>query len=279
MVKLAAESATAAKARASSIRLRIWVRNRIATVLVGVAALCLAEILSRNGIVSNLILPAPSDVVVAFYEGWTSGLYWPHFISTVASALGGFVIAAILALGIAIILMSISFLEQVITPYIVALQAIPKITLAPLAMLWLGFGISSKLAVVVTSCFFPICINAMQGLRLRDQDSYDLLRALGASRWQMARLLRLPGAVPYVFAGFHVGMVLSLIGAVTAEFVGSQSGLGVLLLQQRAAFDLAGVFAVIFLLMLIGVAFHQGTTWLERRAAFWGREVTTVVTP
>lgn len=261
-------------------RLR-WSRNWdwILSVLFGVVSIALLELLTSIGVISQFIIPKPSNVGIALYNGWTTGLFSDPLLSTVGGALAGFLIAAVLAIAFAIAVTSVPVLERILTPYVVALQSVPKIALAPIAVIWLGFGPASKILVVVLSCFFPIAINTIQGLRLRDRDSYDLFRALGASRWQIARLLRLPSAVPYIFAGLHVGIVLALIGAVTAEFVGSRTGLGVLLLQLRAQFDLPGVFATIIVMTVVGIVFYWGTSWVERRAAFWGREISMVVTP
>lgn len=258
-----------------------WSRNRdwILSILFGVVGIALLELFTSIGVISELIIPKPSNVGVALYNGWTTGLFSGPLLSTVGGALVGFLIAAFLAIAFAVAVTSVPILERILTPYVVALQSVPKIALAPIAVIWLGFGPASKILVVVLSCFFPIAISTIQGLRLRDRDSYDLFRALGASRWQVARLLRLPSAVPYIFAGLHVGIVLALIGAVTAEFVGSRNGLGVLLLQLRAQFDLPGVFATIIVMTVVGIVFYWGMSWVEQRAAFWGREISTVVTP
>ena len=243
------------------------------TATIAVVAVIVAEVVSRAGSVSPLLLPAPSAVYESLESGFSSGLYGEHLLSTVGAAMGGFLIAAVLAFLIAAVLVSSPFLERVLYPYIVAFQTLPKVAIAPLVIIWIGFGIAGKVTIVVVVCFFPILVNTLQGLRLRDRNQYELMVTLGASRIQMLRYLRIPNALPYVFAGFHVGIIFSLIGAVVAEFVGSLSGMGYLLLVEQGAFNVAGVFAILFQLMVIGIVLHLIMSFAEKRIAFWASDV------
>ena len=262
------------KAKLPARRLRISRATEVAvTVAIGVLLLVIVESVSRAGLVSPLLLPAPSAVYNSLESGFSSGLYVEHILSTVGAALGGFALAAVLAFLLAAILVSSPFLERVLYPYIIAFQTLPKVAIAPLVIIWLGFGMSGKLTIVVVVCFFPILVNTLQGLRLRDRNQYELMVTLGASRVQMLRYLRLPSALPYVFAGFHIGIIFSLIGAVVAEFVGSLSGMGYLLLVEQGAFNVAGVFAILFQLMVIGIILHLLMVFAEKRIAFWATDV------
>lgn len=243
------------------------------TVALGVVFLAAVELLARSGVVSPLLLPAPSAVLNTLISGTSSGLYIEHIASTAGSAVGGFAIAVVVAFIISAILVSSPFIERVIYPYIVAFQTLPKVAIAPLIVIWLGFGSTSKVTIVAIVCFFPILVNTLQGLRIRDRNQYELMRTIGASRLQMLRFLRLPNALPYVFAGFHVGVVFSLIGAVVAEFVGSLSGLGYLLLIEQSAFNVPGVFAILVILMVIGIVLHLIMGFAERKIAFWTSDV------
>lgn len=242
-----------------------------------VTILVLGEVVSRAGLVSHLILPAPSAVANALWAGIESGIYWEHLLSTLTGLAGGFVIAVAAGGVLGGLLASFPRLERVLFPFVIAFQSLPKIAIAPLVVLWVGFGASSKVVLVAIVCFFPVLINTLQGLRLRDRDRMELAIALGANKWQIFRYIRLPGSMPYVFAGLHVAVILALLAAIVAEFVGSRSGLGVLLEQQRAAFNTPGVFAILLILMALGLVINQTMKALEKRVTFWSRETDTLV--
>jgi NitT/TauT family transport system permease protein len=216
-----------------------------------------------------LILPRPSDVWIALVDGWRSGLYIDHIVSTLGATLGGFCIASVVAIGLAGLFTGVPRLERIFLPFIVAFQTLPKIAIAPIIVLWLGFGTPSKVVIVAAVCFFPILVNTLQGLRLRDWERLELFQSLGASRWQLFRHLRVPDALSYIFAGFNIGLVFALIGAVIAEFLGSGSGLGVLLIQQQVAFNVPGMFAVLILLMIAGMVLHAVVRLVERKLLYW----------
>jgi NitT/TauT family transport system permease protein len=255
---------------------RRGVPNIVYTIVIAVALLVFAEVAAANEWVSRLILPAPTAVWSALVAGFESGLYWEHMYSTVRSTLGGFLLAAVSAITIAGLLASIERLEKIFLPFIVAFQTVPKIAIAPLIILWLGFGDQAKIVIITVICFFPILVNALQGLKLRDRAQLELMQSLGASRWQMFRYIRVPNSLPYVFAGFHVAIIFSLIGAVVAEFVGSRAGLGYILIQAQGQFNVPGVFAILLILMVIGVTFHRTMVFIERRVAFWAKDVSVV---
>jgi NitT/TauT family transport system permease protein len=257
---------------------RIWlaIPDRLLTLLVTLAILALAEVAARNEWVSRLILAAPTDVARTLWAGLNDGIYWRHAGSTLSATLGGFALAAVSAIVIAGLLASIPRLERVFLPIIVALQTVPKIAIAPLIILWLGFGGAGKTMIVTIVCFFPILVNTLQGLRMRDRSQLELMQSLGASRWQMFRYVRVPNALPFVFAGFHISILFALLGAIVAEFVGSRAGLGWLLLQARAQFNVAGAFAILILLMVIGSVLYRIVHYFERKIVFWAKDVTAV---
>ncbi|WP_213451306.1 ABC transporter permease [Rhizomonospora bruguierae] len=230
------------------------------------------EIASRQRWISPLMVPAPSSVWEALTVGFERGIYWDHLLSTLSATAWGFLLATGLGIGLGGLLAALRPLERVLYPFIVAFQSTPKIALAPLVVIWLGFGVTSKILVVALVTFFPILVNTMQGLRLRDRERQELMVAVGATKWQTFRYVRLPGSVPFVFAGLHIGAIFALLGAVVAEFVGSSSGLGVLLNAERASFNVPGVFAVLLILMALGIALNAVMKALERRFTFWCRE-------
>lgn len=248
------------------------------TLVIGVAALTIAEVVARNEWVSDLIWPAPSDVWSALVAGIESGVFVRHAMSTLSATMIGFACAAVVAVSLAALLSSIPRLESVLMPFIVAFQTLPKVAVAPLIVLWLGFGQFGKTLITLVVCFFPILINSLQGLRVRDVDQYNLFKSLGATRRQLFWRMRLPNATPYIFAGFHIGVIFALIGAVVAEFVGSRSGLGYIMLQQKSQFNTPGFYAVLLILMTIGLVLHWVMAQLEKRAAFWAEDV-SVATP
>jgi NitT/TauT family transport system permease protein len=247
--------------------------DRLILLALVVALIAVTEVAARQEWVSRFILPAPSDVWRSLVDGFGRGVYWPHIWSTVYGAGVGFLVAAVGSLAAAGVMVASARVERVVMPAVVAFQSLPKIAVAPIVILWLGFELSAKVVIVAVVCFFPMLLNSLAGLKIRDREQYELLKSLGASKLQMFRHLRLPSALPYVFAGFHVGVIFALLGAVVAEFVGARNGLGYYLLSQRAAFNAEGVYAVLIILMVIGLAFRWVMLTVERRVAFWAEDV------
>lgn len=251
--------------------------NRLISLGVAVVLVVTCEILVGAGVVSRLVLPAPTDVVAALVRGVQSGVYPTHILSTLSSALTGFAIVVVLAVLIAGLLAMYARLEEIAYPFIVAFQTLPKIAIAPLVIIWVGFGDPSKIVIVAISCFFPVFVNVLEGLRIRDKERAELMQAIGANRWQTFRYVRLPGSLPFFFTGLHLGIIFALIGTIVAEFVGSRSGLGVLLLQAKAMFDVPSMFAVLLILMVLGIVLNRSVKFLERRLVFWAREQSNAV--
>ena len=241
--------------------------------MVAVGMTILAEVAANREWVSPLILPQPSRVWDALVDGWRAGLYADHIASTVSATLAGFVTAAVAAIALAGVFTSLPRLERVFLPFVIAFQTLPKIAIAPIIILWLGFGDRSKVAITATICFFPILVNTLQGLRLRDRERLELFQSLGATRWQLFRYLRVPDALPYIFAGLNIGLVFALIGTVVGEFLGSESGLGVLLIQEQVAFNPPGMFAALLHLMIVGLILNAAVRLLERKFLFWAADL------
>lgn len=242
---------------------------------VAIALLAVAEYAANRELVNPLILPQPSDVWNALVDGFERDIYWPHIKSTLSATLWGFGSAAVVAMVVAGVLAAIPRLERIFLPFIVGFQTLPKIAIAPIIILWLGFGTQSKVVIIATICFFPILVNALQGLRIRDRERLELFRSLGASRWQLFRHLRLPDSMPYVFAGLNIGIVFALIGTIIAEFLGSRDGLGVLLIQQQTAFNVPGMFAALVLLMVLGLILNATIRLIERKVLFWATDLSS----
>ena len=221
--------------------------------------------------IPEFLVPAPSAIGRALVAGLTSRLYLDHFGVTLYESLLGFLIAAAAGIACGTLIAQFRVVEQTLYPYLVALQTLPKIAIAPLLIVWLGFGITSKVVIAALVAFFPILVNVIVGLKTVDASKLDLMRSLDASRWQTFRYVTFPNALPFVFAGLDIANVFSVLGAIVGEFVGSQRGLGNLILQFHTSLDIAGMFAVLLLLAALGVGLHLAIQAIQRRVIFWAQ--------
>ncbi len=221
--------------------------------------------------IPSYILPAPTHVFAALWRGIQSGIYVTHIGVTLTETFLGFMLGTALAfiLGTGVALSR--RVEYFLYPFIVMFQAMPKVALAPLIVVWFGLGLTSKVINAALVAFFPLMVNTIVGLRSADEDRVNLLRSLAASRFQIFRMLQLPNALPYIFAGLEIAMIFALIGAIVAEFVGSEKGLGMLIQSMNFNMDVAGQFSVLFILSLIGLFLNGLITGLRRRVLFWDR--------
>ena len=205
-------------------------------------------------------------------SGFASGYFVDHLLATLEEVVFGFALAAIAAFAIGTLISQIRLLEIVIYPYIVAFQTLPKVALAPLILIWVGLGIEGKVIVAATISFFPMLVNTIAGMKFAPQNEIDLMRSLSANRWKIFRYVQLPEALPFIFAGLNIGLVLSVLGAIVGEFVGAKVGLGYLILQMNFNLDVTGMFAVLVVLGLMGVALNTVSQYLRRKIVFWQPE-------
>lgn len=219
--------------------------------------------------VSPLMFAKPSDVALALAGGVASGLYWEHLGVTVFEMVAGFLIGSTGGLLLGVLISEFERAGRLLFPYFVSIQSLPKVAIAPLIIMWFGFGIESKVVVVSLITFFPVLINTLGGLAIVDPQRIDLMRVLLADQWQTFLYVRLPSAAPSIFTGLNVAVVLALTGAIVAEFVGAQRGLGVLLLQAQTNLDTAAMFAVLVFLAGIGLCANIAVRRLERVVLFW----------
>lgn len=227
------------------------------------------EIIVRGFDIPAYVVPAPSAIWQSLVRGISSGLFISNGIVTLTEALLGFLGASVLAIFLGSIIAQSRFVERVIYPYLIAIQTTPKVAIAPLFIIWFGFGISSKIIMAGIIAFFPILVNVITGLRSTDPQRIELMRSLRASRWQIFKMVMLPSALPMIFAGLQVAVIFSLLGAIVGEFVGSREGLGNLIIQMNTNLDTAGVFAVLACLSSIGIVLHLIMRWLQHRLLFW----------
>jgi NitT/TauT family transport system permease protein len=204
----------------------------------------------------------------------TSG-YWYHIAITIWEALLGFVLGSLLGAFLGIALCHWTILGTVSYPYIIAFQSLPKIALAPLMVVWFGFGLNGKIFITAIITFFPVLANVMAGYRSVEPERIELARSCRASEWHLLTKIILPSSLPFLFAGLNTASVLAVLGAIVGEFVGAQAGLGMLLMQYNQSLETAPMFAVILVLGLIGCLFSYAVSVAERRYCFWAQRATT----
>ncbi len=226
--------------------------------------------------VDAYVLPRPSQIVEALQRQLGDPQFWSHLWVTSQEALLGFVIGVGAAVLLGTFISQIKVVEATLMPYIVAFQTVPKVALAPLFVLWFGFGLTSKVVMAAVISFFPMLVNVIEGLRAADADRIQMLTVFGASKTQIFRMVRLPSALPFIFAGLDIGIVFAILGAVVGEFIGAKEGLGYLLLQTNYNFDIAGMFAVLVVLSVMGLLAHFVIRLLQRRLAFWAEETKVI---
>lgn len=221
------------------------------------------------------LLPAPQKVLVALYVGlFTPTRPQAGFVLnlgvTLESAMIGLGIGVVLGLVLATLAASFTAADRIIMPYAAALQSLPKLAVAPLFLLWFGYGIQSKVVLVTLLVFFPILINTYRGIKETDPLLLDVLRCMRANRLQVLIEAQIPSALPYIFAGLNVGVIDALLGAIVGEFIGASAGIGVQLIQFQYQSDVASVFAALIVLGVVGAILISIVEILRRRIVFWG---------
>jgi NitT/TauT family transport system permease protein len=244
-------------------------RNVALSLLLLAGSLLAWEAIVRVVQVPAFILPPPSQVVVALYRGFASGVYLRHLQVTLLETVLGFVLGSALGFTLGTAVAMNRYVEYFFYPYIVMFQSLPKVALAPLIVIWFGLGLTSKVINAALVAFFPLLVNTMVGLRSADEDRVSLMRSLAASDAQIFWMLRLPNALPFVMAGLDIAMILALIGAIVAEFVGATSGLGMLIQSMNFTMDVSGQFSVLLILSVVGLLLNRLVLLVRRRVLFW----------
>lgn len=214
---------------------------------------------------SELVLPAPSVIGVTLFEGIGSGYFTPHIIRTVSEVLLGLLFGGVLGFVIGILMGELSFLRKLFFPYIIASQAVPKLALAPLFILWFGFGMTSKVVITALVCFFPLLESTVAAIQSTDKQKQELFRMLGATRFQTLIHLKIPAGRTVILAGLRVSVVLAVVGAVVGEFIGGSEGLGALIIASQGMMDTPLMFATLILLTCIGIILYLTVTWFEKK--------------
>lgn len=227
------------------------------------------ESAARAGLVDPMVLPAPSDIAANVLDGIGSGIYLANLAVTLQQAICGFLIACSAGIAIGSLTTLSERFSRALQPIVLAIEATPKIALAPLIIVWFGYGMGSKVALSAIIGFFPVFVGTVSGLRAADPGRMDVLRALGAGRWQIFGKVALPGAFPHIFAGINVAIVLSLLGTIVGEFMGSKEGLGTLILYANGNLDTARVFSILLVLAATGLSLHALVDLARARILFW----------
>ncbi|WP_050479250.1 ABC transporter permease [Herbaspirillum rhizosphaerae] len=252
----------------SSFSLRRKLKARPELILIPtvfVAVVAIWEAIIRYFEIPIYIMPAPSNIALSLMN--TS--YWDNALYTLGEAMSGFLLAAVFGIVLGGLIAQFPLAEKTLYPYLIAIQTTPKVAVAPLFIMWFGFGMTSKVIIAATIAFFPILVNVISGLRSTDPARLELMRSLRATRWQIFTMVRLPGALPMIFAGLNIAIIFSILGAIVGEFLGSRKGLGNAIMQMNVNLDTAGVFATLFVLSAIGVCLHVLMGFLQRKALFW----------
>jgi len=214
------------------------------------------------GKVPKFVMPSPYDTVQALL---VPNYRWAENIAvTSAEIFGGYALAVVIGIALALLFSWFRVLEMVAMPILVSLNMIPKVALGPLIIVWFKYGIGPNIMMAFAICFFPIILTTARGLREVEPELLDLVRTLRGSRWQIFTKIQLPGALPYIFSGMKVAAILAVAGAIVGEFLGSDRGLGYLMLQVQVTLDTAAMFMAVILITLIGGLLYLLVLILER---------------
>jgi ABC-type nitrate/sulfonate/bicarbonate transport system permease component len=257
------------------IRARLqWTRRSLLPPLLALGLILVVWELYAQVVLGRLpggerVLPAPSSIVAAFFTNSNAPLLLPHTWYTLVETMIGFALALVVGLGLAVVIDLSPVMRRAVYPLLVVSQTIPLLALAPLLVLWFGFGLLPKVLIVALVCFFPIVVSAVDGLRSTDPELMKLFRTFGASDWGIFRKVRFPGALPSVFSGIRIAITYSVTGAVWGEYVGARWGLGIFMQQQQHSFQVTMVFAAIIIIAALSMSLFLVTSLVERLVIPW----------
>jgi len=237
--------------------------QRYALAVVSHLALLLAWYLFvKFGNVPKFVMPSPEATFMALADGNYN--WWGNALVTGTEIFVGYFLALAVGVGLALVFTWSRPLEQFFLPLLVSLNMIPKVALGPLIIVWFKYGVFPNAMMAFSICVFPILLTTARGLREIEPDLLDLVRALKGSRWQLFLKIQLPGSLPYIFSGMKVAAILAVAGAIVGEFLGSDKGLGYLMLQVQVTLDTPAMFMAVMLITLIGVVLYGMVLGLER---------------
>ena len=241
--------------------------DAIAPLLTFATLIAVWQVATSYFAVPTWLLPSPGSIAVAFVD-WRLELL-QHTIVTLGETLIGFALSIALAVPLAVGVVYSPFLRKSVYPILLALQSVPKVAVAPLLALWIGFGVLPKILVVFLVCFFPIVVATATGLSSVQPGVMDLIRSLSANQWQTFIKIRFPTAMPHIFVGLKIAITFAVIGAVIGEFVGSESGLGYLILVSSSQARTPVAFAALVVLTVMSICLYYAIEMIERRVVPW----------
>ncbi len=260
-------SATLDRVKRADVRWRSFAETVLPPVILLFAIAALWEIVVIVQNISPIILPKPSAIFVELVEDL--GYYFENGVITFYEAVVGFLVGAGVAIVLAAVLARSRVLERSVFPLVILVKATPIIVIAPLLIIWMGYGTGPKIVMAALLCFFPILVNTIIGLRSVNLTSLEFLQSVSASEWEIFQRLRVPHALPYVLSGFKTSVSLAVIGAVVAEWAGAGEGLGRVVFIAAANLDQVSVFAAVFVLAAMGIFLTAIVTFLEKRLLYW----------
>jgi len=231
------------------------------------AILLIWQLLSMSGIVPPYMLPGPLHVTNAFIADFS--LLMRHLLFTLMEAMAGLTIAVTVSFILAVIMDSNRYIKQSVTPILLLTQTMPVIAVAPLLILWMGYGLAPKITLVFLTCFFPVTIGLLGAFASADSDALRLLQSMGAKKWQLYRYIKIPQSLPAFFAGLKISASYSIIGAVVAEWLGGDAGLGVYMIRVRRSYSFDKMFAVILLVSALSLFLIKLVSLLEKKSMPW----------
>ena len=252
------------KRKSQNITNRIWSCSAIVLILV------IWQSISFLGFVDDFLLPSPIQVGKAFASEFPALMQ--HSVVTLSEAFIGLALGIVLGFVMAVLMDQFEPLYKACYPLIVLTQTVPTVAIAPLLVLWFGYEMTPKIILIVITTFFPIAVGLLNGFRSADQDSMNLLRAMGAGRWQIFRYIKMPGAMSQFFGGLRISASYAVVGAVISEWLGGFSGLGVYMTRVKKAFSFDKMFAVIFLISIISLLLMKGVDLLQKKCMPWEKE-------
>ena len=240
-------------------------RDHLRSIILGVTCLIVWELIVRLGHTSALVLPAPTVVLTALWRGITSGDLWPHTVHTLTEVVLGLALGSSMGFLGGLLIGESKKWRSILMPFVVTSQVVPKLALAPLFIVWFGFGILPTVVMTALICFFPLLENTSTSMQQVDAHQLELFRMLRATPLQILWRLKLPSGMPNIFAGFRVAVVLAWVGAVVGEFIGSGKGLGALIIAAQGSMDTPLMFAVLSVITALGLIFYKSCEYLEHR--------------
>ena len=252
------------KRKLPNITSKIWSCSAIVLILI------VWQIVSATGLVDRFMLPSPVQVVQAFVTEFPTLM--EHSLVTLAEAFIGLALGILLGFVMAVLMDQFDGFYKAFYPLIVLTQTIPTVAIAPLLVLWFGYEMTPKVILIVITTFFPIAVGLLNGFMSADKDSINLLRTMGAGRWQIFCYIKFPGALSQFFAGLRISASYAVVGAVISEWLGGFHGLGVYMTRVKKAFSFDKMFAVIFLISIISLLLMKGVDLLQKKCMPWEKE-------